>query len=363
MVEEVAKFMKKEGEKFLIEAEKIENQQEGGNAGWVAEMAEKVQITREFLGFINNKWEEDREGRDMTKSIHEVQMQQEKVAGSSVVLDRINSRLANFQEDPFFLKEQLHLFRWRLAFFHKFFPVEAIIAAHPAGPMGPLVRRIGWWWCPLAGSRLMPEANLVATKFSEVVEAAFNVKMDEDDPNVGVIFKQDDPSLLGDMFDYKFGLIYDWTDEEEEIRCFKIVLGVEEDEIEVGDQMSLSYLQRVLWALHKAGPPPLMELAARKVIQENIIPVFSFEKMTEAGFWGSDECKKWIKMMEEIPEEVLDYIQDGPLPKPEELNERGRNVWDALMREADDRMVAYEEEVLDQSDDSYVEDSMNDGSI
>ena len=57
MVEEVAQFMKKEAEKFLIEVERIEEQQE-------------------------------------------------KIAGSSVVLDRLNSKLSNFEEDPFFLKEQ-----------------------------------------------------------------------------------------------------------------------------------------------------------------------------------------------------------------------------------------------------------------
>ena len=52
MVEEVAKFMKKEGEKFLVEVQQIEDQQEG-NAGWDSEMASKIQNTRVFLDFIN----------------------------------------------------------------------------------------------------------------------------------------------------------------------------------------------------------------------------------------------------------------------------------------------------------------------
>jgi len=269
-------------------------------------------------------------------------VEQEKIAGSSVVLDRLNSRLSNFEEDPFFLKEQLRLFRWRLGFFHKFFPSEAIIASQPLGPFGPISRRIGWWWCPLAGSHLMPEACLVATKFSEVAEAAMNMKMDEDNPN-GVIFKQDNNNFLGDDF-YKLRHIYDW----------EIKLG--DDIMEEGDQKSLEYLQRVLWALHKAGPAPLKELAARKVILDKIIPVISFEKMREVGFWESDEYKKWMKIQEEVPAEVLDYIRDGPFPKPEELNERGRNVWNALVKEAEERIESREsdEDSFDTSDEGGV---------
>ena len=32
---------------------------------------------------------------------------------------------------------------------------------------------------------------------------------------------------------------------------------------------------------------------------------------------------------------MLDYIENGPLPNPEELTERGRNVWIALLKEAE----------------------------
>ena len=32
---------------------------------------------------------------------------------------------------------------------------------------------------------------------------------------------------------------------------------------------------------------------------------------------------------------MLDYIENGPLPNPEEFTERGRNVWIALLKEAE----------------------------
>ena len=323
----MAKFLKEKVEEFLIYVEETEEQQDG-NVGWNNEMMQKIRSNQEFLSYLNDKWEVDREGRDMTRSMQEVQEHQEKIAGSSVILDRLDTHLSNFEEDPFFLKEQLHLFRWRFDFFHKFFPKEAAMADYPHGAvMFPPVSKVGWWWCACAGTTLMPEANLVAIQFNEVAEAAMHMQMDKETPveSMGIIFKQNSPNILGDEFDYRFGLIYDREDEAEEIRCFKIVL---DDDDEEDLDLKLRYLQRVLWALHKAGPPPLKELAARRVILDKVIPDLP-------DFDDVDGWKQYFQIQEDVPQEVLDYIENGPLPNPEELTERGRNVWIALLKEAE----------------------------
>ena len=46
--------------------------------------------------------------------MQEAQDQQENLVGSRDILDRLTVHLAKVKEDPFFLKEQLHLFRWRV---------------------------------------------------------------------------------------------------------------------------------------------------------------------------------------------------------------------------------------------------------
>ena len=99
----MAKFLKEKVEEFLIYVEETEEQQDG-NVGWNNEMMQKIRSNQEFLSYLNDKWEVDREGRDMTRSMQEVQEHQEKIAGSSVILDRLDTHLSNFEEDPFFLK-------------------------------------------------------------------------------------------------------------------------------------------------------------------------------------------------------------------------------------------------------------------
>ena len=86
----------------------------GNVVTWKPNMADEIQYSQELLDFLNTKWIELQEVRDQTKSVQEAQDQQENLVGSRDILDRLTVHLAKVKEDPFFLKEQLHLFRWRV---------------------------------------------------------------------------------------------------------------------------------------------------------------------------------------------------------------------------------------------------------
>merc|ERR1719430_1167715 len=106
---------------------------------------------------------------------------------------------------------------------------------------------------------------------------------------MGVLFDEYFPDrklvMLGMDIDYKFDIVFD---EDEEIKNFKIVFsGLMEDGLD--RSQALTYLQRVVWALYKAGPPPLLELAAKKVLELEL-------------------------PQEELVKDVQEYLKSGPSP-------------------------------------------------
>ena len=84
---------------------------------------------------------------------------------------------------------------------------------------------------------------------------------------------------------------------------FKFVHSVDEETIEDGEGMPLSYLKQVAWALHSKGPPSLTELAIKKVLE--------------------------LKLpLEDLPKDVLDMIDEGPQSPP--MTERGLHLVEVL---------------------------------
>ena len=84
---------------------------------------------QKFLDFLTGKWAEGTEARARTRSVKEGMEQQIRLVGSKAIYDRVSYRLARLDitSDPFFIKEQLMLFKWRVEFLNKFFPIEAAI--------------------------------------------------------------------------------------------------------------------------------------------------------------------------------------------------------------------------------------------
>jgi hypothetical protein len=84
---------------------------------------------QKFLEFLTVKWTEGAGARAHTWSVKEGMEQQISLVGSEATFDMVSHRLAQLDitSEPFFNKEQLMLFKWRVEFLNKFFPIEAAI--------------------------------------------------------------------------------------------------------------------------------------------------------------------------------------------------------------------------------------------
>ena len=340
MVEVVAEQLKISVKQFLEDAR--EGRLEFAAAGSAVLM---VAQHHKFLDFLMGKWTEGAEARAQTRSVKEGMEQQINLMGSKAIYDRVSYRLSRLDitSDPFFNKEQLMLFKWRVEFFNKFFPIEAAIAQYhsytryEASP--------GWWDCfgagnlplgpPLSGlpwNDHYPQYALAGMAFDWVLHQAFH--MGEDVVQFSQAF-HDVPlemrinrnpwydlnprslfAIYGEDYDYKYWLFCDTPEEEEFV--FKFVHSVDEETIEEGDGMPLGYLKQVVWALHSQGPPSLTELAIKRVLELEL-------------------------PLEDLPEDVLDMIEEGPVSRL--LTKRGEHLVEVLeQKEKDDMAKKLKEE-------------------
>ena len=336
MVEAVAEQLKISVKQFLEDAR--EGRLEFAAAGSAVLM---VAQHHKFLDFLMGKWTEGAEARAQTRSVKEGMEQQINLMGSKAIYDRVSYRLSRLDitSDPFFNKEQLMLFKWRVEFFNKFFPIEAAIAQYhsytryEASP--------GWWDCfgagnlplgpPLSGlpwNDHYPQYALAGMAFDWVLHQAFH--MGEDVVQFSQAF-HDVPlemrinrnpwydlnprslfAIYGEDYDYKYWLFCDTPEEEEFV--FKFVHSVDEETIEEGDGMPLGYLKQVVWALHSQGPPSLTELAIKKVLELEL-------------------------PLEDLPKDVLDMIEEGPQSRP--MTKRGVHLVEVLEQKEKEAMVEH----------------------
>lgn len=151
-----------------------------------------IEQFRKLLDFMNSKWVEETASRAKARSVEEAMEQQVKLVGSRAIYERVNRDLArlNVTSDPFFLREQLLLFQWRVAFFSKFFPIEAAVVQYTGMfsincLLGPPKPSAGWWRCFGAGGfpggsaagDQYPEFAVVGMVFDYVVQKAFHKDM------------------------------------------------------------------------------------------------------------------------------------------------------------------------------------------
>ena len=120
MVEAAAQKLKLSIAKFLIDAGE-------GSLEYVP-CDYMISQHKKLLDFLNGEWEERAEARAKTTSVEEALVQQIELVGSREIYDRVSHDLAMLEiTNPFFVREQLLLFKWRVEFFGNFFPIEAAI--------------------------------------------------------------------------------------------------------------------------------------------------------------------------------------------------------------------------------------------
>jgi len=266
--------------------------------------------------------------RNVEDLVNTVRKQQVDLVGGEAIYERLDRHLKNQSEDLFFLKEQLALFKYRLDFFTRFFPEERI-SPNYVWPNDTILSHLstyrpGWWHCKGA---LVAKGSLVAKVFDKVVEKAFHMTTESCCLDERTSMDFDSVIQEGRHYDRKFNH-YVSDNEHEDIK--KMVLGstVEDEKadrtylqdvrqrqqlhmyLRVYDEggNSFSYLKRIIWALHKDGPSSLKQLAARKILLENL-------------------------PQDTLPKTLVEYLENGPFPKLEELTPRGQRVFVALGQE------------------------------
>ena len=286
---------------------------------------------QKFLDFLTGKWAEGTEARARTRSVKEGMEQQIRLVGSKAIYDRVSRSLARLDNtsDPFFIKEQLLLFKWRVEFIGKFFPIEAAVAQYYSRALYIWDPSPGWWHCfgagalpgqPGGGNDCYPQFALAGMAFDWVLHQAFHIG--ENVVQFSQAFQEVPPemrsslepesifAIYGGDYDYKYWLFYD--DQADEEHAFKYVHSVSDYAIRDGEGMPLSYLRQVVWALHSKGPPSLTELAIKRVLELEL-------------------------PLEDLPEDVLDMIEEGPVSRP--LAERGVHLVEVLEQKEKDEMV------------------------
>ena len=287
---------------------------------------------QKFLEFLTGKWAEGAEARARTRSVKEGMEQQIRLVGSKAIYDRVSRSLARLDNtsDPFFIKEQLLLFKWRVEFIGKFFPIDAAVAQYYSRALYIWDPSPGWWHCAGAGflpgqpggggNDCYPQLALAGMAFDWVLQQAFH--MGENVVQFSKAFQEVPPemrsslepgsifAIYGGDYDYKYWLFYD--DQADEEHAFKYVHSVSDYAIRDGEGMPLSYLRQVVWALHSKGPPSLTELAIKRVLELEL-------------------------PLEDLPEDVLVMIDEGPVSRP--MTERGEHLVEVLEQKEKDEMA------------------------
>jgi len=315
---------------------------------------------QKVLDFLTGKWAEGAEARAKTRSVEDGMEQQIRLMGSKAIYDRVSHSLARLDNtsDPFFIKEQLLLFKWRVEFISKFFPIEAAVAQYYSRALYIWDPSPGWWHCsgagplplpgqPGGGNDFYPQFALAGMAFDWVLHQAFH--MGENVVQFSQAFQEVPPemrsslepesifAIYGGDYDFKYWLFYDDLAAEE--HAFKYVHSVSDYAIRDGEGMPISYLRQVVWALHSQGPPSLTELAMKRVLELEL-------------------------PLEDLPEEVFDMIDEGPVSRP--LTKRGVKLLEVLeqkekveqLEEEEEEMgymLAEEEETENESEESLEE--------
>ena len=128
MVEALAEKLKVSVKQFLEDAREGRLKFDVADSGGALMVAQH----QKFLEFLTEKWCAGADDRAQTRSVKEGMEQQISLVGSKAIYNRVSYRLARLDitSDPFFIKEQLMLFKWRVEFFNKFFPIEAATALY-----------------------------------------------------------------------------------------------------------------------------------------------------------------------------------------------------------------------------------------
>lgn len=205
------------------------------------------------------------------------------IAGSEILLHRIENSFREQTIDPFFSKEQRMLYAWRIQFFEQHFPVgswswrNALIEDSDFDDPGP-EEHVYMYVCPAE----------ITSNFDYLLSCVAGFKKKDD------IFLEDDNET-------SFGARRRWSEESEafQLRSYD---NLEDLYDTVIDELKLSFSAavHVIVELHPKGPKSLEELAMKSVIIHGI----SMEEMSK------DLQKRSLTGLYHLSDDCPDHIDD-----------------------------------------------------
>jgi len=211
-----------------------------------------------------------------------IDAQIEAIAGSEILLNRIDNSFRKQTIDPFFFKEQRKLYAWRKQFFEHHFPVDTW------SPSNFDESIFDEYSCPEEFVHMHVCPAQITSNFDYLLSCVAG-------------FKKKGDIYLGEDEEASFYARRRWSGESEAFQFTKCD-SLEDLYDTVGDELKLSFSAAVhlVAELHPKGPKTLEELAMRSVIMHGI----SLEKMSK------DLQKRSLVGLYHLSDDCPDHIDD-----------------------------------------------------